>query len=77
MAFRYDYLGRRIRKQVDTYTGTYPNGSWSTTYVRKFVWANWLMLMELDGSDNVVRKYTWGCASSEGWRVQRELVPSG
>ena len=32
---------------------------------RKFVWggtdaAGWLMLMELDGSDNLVRKYTWG-----------------
>ncbi len=32
---------------------------------RKFVWGGtdaggWLLLMELDGSDNVVRKYTWG-----------------
>jgi len=32
---------------------------------RKFAWGGpdaggWLMLMELDGSDNLVRKYTWG-----------------
>ncbi|MGD8454626.1 MAG: RHS repeat-associated core domain-containing protein [Phycisphaerae bacterium] len=30
------------------------------TEVRRFVWSGWLMLLELDGSDDVIRKYTWG-----------------
>ena len=43
-------------KQVETYSG----GVWSVTEERKFVWAGWLLLMELDGDNNIVRKYTWG-----------------
>jgi hypothetical protein len=64
----YDYLGRRVEKKVWTYAG----GSWGTPAVRRFVWsvgvspANWLLLMELEGSvgvppvNTVLRKYTWG-----------------
>jgi hypothetical protein len=66
-SYAYDYLGRRIWKQVETYQGTYPNGSWVVTEQRKFVYAGtgtggWLMLMELNAlqSNAVVRKYTWG-----------------
>ena len=74
VSFRYDYQGRRVRKQVETYQGTYPSGEWTVTAVRKFVWggtggssaSGWLMLLELEGGtgvppvDTVVRKYTWG-----------------
>jgi hypothetical protein len=53
----YDYQNRRVRKIVETYDGS----SWSETLDRKFVWYNWLLLVELDGEDDsVVKKYTWG-----------------
>ena len=44
--FVYDYIGRRVAKRVYTYGG----GQWTLTKHRKFVWAGWLMLMELDSS---------------------------
>jgi hypothetical protein len=36
--------------------------TWSVTAHRKFVWSDWLLLLELDGmkSNAIVRKYTWG-----------------
>ena len=56
--FTYDYLGRRVQKQVFTWDdGT---EQWDLTLTRRFVWSGWLMLMELDGSNNAVRKYTCG-----------------
>jgi RHS repeat-associated protein len=58
--FAYDYLGRRVQKQVFIRTG----GQWVLTVHRKFVWSGWLLLMELDGLGGTgvspVRKYTWG-----------------
>ena len=60
VAFKYDYLGRRVRKQVFDWD---PNAEqWETTpsLDRRFVWYNWLMLLELDGDNEIVRKYTWG-----------------
>ena len=38
-------------------------GGWDTAAPvlrRKFVWAGWLMLMELDANNSPTRKYTWG-----------------
>src|SRR5690606_18532129 len=64
VTFGYDYQNRRIWKKVfpwDPNSG--PSGDWKATpsVHRTFVWFNWLMLLELDGSDNsVVRRYTWG-----------------
>ena len=57
--FAYDYVGRRVRKQVRPWNGS----DWGDPVVdRKYVWSSWLLLMELDGlnSDAVVRKYAWG-----------------
>jgi RHS repeat-associated protein len=56
--FRYDYLNRRIQKKVFEWTGS----GWSETpsLERRYVWAGHLLLMELDGNNQPVRKYTWG-----------------
>jgi uncharacterized protein RhaS with RHS repeats len=35
-------------------------GSWGLPAVTRFVWDGWLMLLELDGDNTVLRKYTWG-----------------
>jgi len=60
VTFSYDYLGRRVEKKVFVRTG----GQWpaNANEVRRFLWAGWVMLMELDGLNQnaVVRKYTWG-----------------
>jgi RHS repeat-associated protein len=65
LVFAYDYLGRRIEKQVFDWDDQAADWQASPSVQRKFVWGGteaggWLMLMELDGSDNLVRKYTWG-----------------
>ena len=59
--------GRRVEKKVWTWD---PNAaSWDLTSHRRFVWYNWLLLLELDALDHdgdgqpdnaVMRKYTWG-----------------
>ena len=56
--FKYDYLGRRVFKQV----WTRQNNQWNLTDARRFVWSGWLMLVELQGETGFqpVRKYTWG-----------------
>jgi len=58
--FVYDYMGRRVEKKVSTHNGT----SWSVTDRRRFVWSDWLLVLELDASDpndvTILRKYTWG-----------------
>ena len=57
--FAYDYMGRRVRKQVRPWNGS----DWGDPVAdRKYVWSSWLLLMELDGlnSDAMVRKYAWG-----------------
>jgi RHS repeat-associated protein len=65
--FTYDYMGRRVQKQVFDWDLNDPNDgeddAWATTPAthRKFLWYNWLMIAELDGSDDSrVRTYTWG-----------------
>ena len=53
----YDYMGRRVEKVVSTY-----EAGWTVSGKTRFVYHNWLLLLELDGlSDNaVLRKYAWG-----------------
>ena len=55
--YKYDWQGRRIEKQVWSYS----NG-WTQTEHWKFMYADWLLLLELNGldSDSVKRQYTWG-----------------
>jgi len=60
----YDCLGRRVWKQVSTWT----SGTWQPTYARRYVWGEgaptggWLLLEELDVqySNNPRHQYTWG-----------------
>ncbi len=62
--FVYDYRGRRVEKTVSTHNGT----SWSVTDRRRFVWSDWLLVLELDATDpndvTILRKYTWGLDSA-------------
>jgi RHS repeat-associated protein len=61
VSFAYDYLGRRVRKVVETYDAG--SQQWQVTATRKFVWSGWRMLLEMnevDEQDQVLRKYTWG-----------------
>lgn len=67
VAFTYDYVGRRVAKQVFDRDINDPNDpdddTWATTPTthRKFLWYDWLMIAELDASDDSrVRTYTWG-----------------
>jgi hypothetical protein len=55
--YKYDWQGRRIEKKVWSYSS-----SWTLTEHWKFMYADWLLLLELDGldSDNAERQYTWG-----------------
>jgi hypothetical protein len=59
--FGYDYLGRRVQKKVYNWVGPGPD-EWATMPAvhRKFVGSGWLLLMELDGDSDILRKYTWG-----------------
>ena len=64
VTFKYDYLSRRVEKQVFDWDD--PNSVWESdaSLHRRFVWYNWLMIEELDVDPNGVitplRKYTWG-----------------
>ncbi len=54
ITFKYDYLGRRVEKKV-------VRGTITETHLR-FVWRGWLLVAELDASDDnaLVKTYTWG-----------------
>ncbi len=61
--FAYDYLGRRVRRTVDTRIG----GDWVVTDDRKYIWDGWLQLAELDALDTesggrarLLKTYVWG-----------------
>ncbi|GJQ27294.1 MAG: hypothetical protein HBSAPP02_23260 [Phycisphaerae bacterium] len=71
LVFAYDYLGRRVRKQVFDWdpTANGNEGAWETspTTDLRFIYDGWNLLMELDGlnSNAVLRKYTWGLDLSD------------
>ncbi len=59
LQFAYDHMGKRVLKQVWTYTA----GSWGSPIAEtKYVYDGWRVIMELDGLNNdaVIRKFTWG-----------------
>jgi RHS repeat-associated protein len=58
--FTYDYLGRRIQAVVSYWDPEQTPAAWTEYSRKRFLWSGWLLLMELDGSNNAVRKYTWG-----------------
>ena len=56
VSFTYDYMGRRVKA---TFTDS------SGTVEERYVWDGWTLLLVLDGSNNVVRKFTWGLDIAE------------
>ncbi|MCB1775730.1 MAG: hypothetical protein KDI88_19110, partial [Gammaproteobacteria bacterium] len=64
--FRYDGLGRRIEKRVTAN---------SVTTVRRYLYDETEVLLELDGSNNVVTRYTLGNGVDEPLIMERAGAP--
>ncbi|MFQ5807609.1 MAG: hypothetical protein ACE5I3_14270 [Phycisphaerae bacterium] len=81
LKFTYDYMGRRVRKQVFDWDPTLNGGAggWTDTPETdlRYVYYNWLLLTEYQGEDNTkLRKYVWGLdPGSSG--VSPDLGPAG
>ncbi|MBC7369298.1 MAG: RHS repeat-associated core domain-containing protein [Undibacterium sp.] len=57
ISFKYDYLGRRVRKTVANWNGT----AYIATVDRKFIYDGWNLLTERDATTlGVVASYVWG-----------------
>jgi RHS repeat-associated protein len=78
--YKYDWQGGRIEKQVWSYSSR-----WTLTEHWKFMYADWLLLLELDGldDDSLKRQYTWGLDLSgqvapapRGRRLTDGAIPS-
>ncbi len=52
--YKYDYAGRRIEEKYYTSTGT-----WTLAKHLKFVYKGFKKIAEYDGSDNLLKLYTW------------------
>ena len=53
LEFTYDYMGRRVSKQV--YTGSV--GNWTLASESKYVYDGYYQIAEFDGSDNMLKSY--------------------
>jgi RHS repeat-associated protein len=68
LEFRYDTMGRRIRKIVNTWKDTDPGAGVDLDWVEDtdgdhlFIYDDWNVILVLDANDDnaIVRKYTWG-----------------
>lgn len=56
LSFKYDYLGRRIQKKVETENAS----TWITTTDQRFVWDDWRLLQRLDATGAIDQEYHWG-----------------
>src|SRR6266511_3188392 len=54
--FTYDYQGRRIQKIVSTWNGN----AYVAASTNKFVYDGWNLSAELNGTNGILRTYTWG-----------------
>jgi RHS repeat-associated protein len=54
--FAYDYQGRRVSKIVSTWNGT----AYANPVTNNYVYDGWNLLGELNGTNGLVRGYTWG-----------------
>ena len=52
--YKYDYAGRRIEEKYYTSTGT-----WTLAKHLKFIYQGFKKIAEYDGSDNLLKLYTW------------------
>jgi len=59
--FLYDYMGRRVQKNVYTYSSS----AWSLTSEKLFVYDGWNMIQELNGSGVVQKSYVYGLDISQ------------
>jgi RHS repeat-associated protein len=57
LEFAYDSIGRRIQKKV--YGWNVPTSSYQLQSTTKFVYDDWNLVAELDGSGNLLRNYVW------------------
>lgn len=57
--FVYDYLGRRVQKQVYVWDSG-SSSSYQLQGASKFLYDGWNLVAELDGSNGLVRSYVWG-----------------
>ncbi len=66
VVYTYDYLGRRVQRNVYSWnpTGGGGSGAWNTTAdeSQRLIYYNWLPLVELNGlsGNAVLRRWTWG-----------------
>ena len=66
LVFEYDYMGRRVRKQVFSWDPTLNGGAgdWKSTpdTDQRFVYDEWNVVLVLNGksSNTIIYKYTWG-----------------
>jgi RHS repeat-associated protein len=58
LKFTYDYLGRRIQKTVENWSGS----AYTLSVSRKFIYDGWNMIAEYDALSgfNLLRTYLWG-----------------
>ena len=57
LTFSYDFMGRRVSKQVEWWT----NSAYATIVSNKFVYDGWNLVAELNGTNNAaIRTYLWG-----------------
>ncbi|MBF0246219.1 MAG: RHS repeat-associated core domain-containing protein, partial [Planctomycetes bacterium] len=54
--FAYDHQGRRFQKKVYTDHGS----GFVLDYERRYIYDGWNLIAELDGSNNLVKRYLWG-----------------
>jgi RHS repeat-associated protein len=57
LEFAYDSSGRRIQKKV--YAWNIPSSSYQLQSTTKFVYDDWNLIAEIDGSGNLLRNYVW------------------
>ncbi len=57
LQFKYDYMGRRVEKTYQVYSGGWQVQS---GYPQRFVYDGWNVVLVLDGNNVTQRKYTWG-----------------
>jgi RHS repeat-associated protein len=64
LEFTYDYSGRRIQKKVYGWNGA----GYQIQSTTKFIYDGWNLIAELDGSNTIIRSYTWGMDLSGGFQ---------
>ncbi len=59
-------MGRRVSKSVYAWDAQAGDYAAAPAYTRKFLWAGWRLLAELDDDDRLLRSYVWRLTASGG-----------